>query len=231
MSARLENENGAAAPTPADTAEAVIEQPAAPKTLEPASETPEWLAAPETPARGETRRDKALLDLLPVGVLIYRLDRLLYANSAFLARMGYPSLHELEEAGGLDALYVEPGVSSASSTSDTGRPVTISTSQASPEDAPPPGMAAHLFTISWDDDSALALIFSGTGTEGTDVGAAIAEPAAASGPSAVGHANSLSGTTGLLSSGYGYVNWVNGGVGSIGSAQPRSGQIVARFTF
>jgi PAS domain S-box-containing protein len=189
LSARLENENGAAAATPADTPEAVIEQPAAPKTLEPASETPEWLAAPEPPARGETRRDKALLDLLPVGVLIYRLDRLLYANSAFLARMGYPSLHELEEAGGLDALYVEPGVSSASSTSDTGRPVTISTSQASPEDAPPPGIAAHLFTISWDDDSALALIFSGTGTESTDVGAAIAEPAAASGPSAVGHAN------------------------------------------
>jgi hypothetical protein len=38
--------------------------------------------------------------------------------------------------------------------------------------------------------------------------------------------NSLSGTPGLLSSGWGYVNWLNGG-----SAQPRSGQIVARFTF
>src|SRR5439155_24911499 len=112
LSARLENENGAAAATPAARPEAVIEQPAAPETPEPASETPEWLAAPEPPARGETRRDKALLDLLPVGVLIYRLDRLLYANSAFLARMGYPSLHALEEAGGLDALYVEPGVSS-----------------------------------------------------------------------------------------------------------------------
>ena len=90
----------------------------------------EWLAQPEPPARGETRRDKMLLDLVPVGVLIYRLDRLLYANSAFLARIGYDSLHALEEAGGLDALYVEPGVSTASSTSDTGTPVTISASQA-----------------------------------------------------------------------------------------------------
>jgi hypothetical protein len=45
------------------------------------------------------------------------------------------------------------------------------------------------------------------------------------------HGNSLSGNTGLLSSGYGYVNWVNGGIGSTGGAQPRSGQIVARFTF
>jgi hypothetical protein len=41
-----------------------------------------------------------------------------------------------------------------------------------------------------------------------------------------GHGNSLSGNTGLLSSGFGYSNWLNGG-----SALPRSGQIVARFTF
>src|SRR5207245_5789420 len=97
----------------------------------------EWLAPSEPPARGGARRDKALLDLLPVGVLIYRLDRLLYANPAFLQRMGYASLHALEEAGGLDALYVEPGVSSASSTSDTGTPATLSTRPTSAEDAPP----------------------------------------------------------------------------------------------
>ena len=48
-----------------------------------------------------------------------------------------------------------------------------------------------------------------------------------------GHGNSLSGTTGLLSSGFGYVNWVNGGTYSntgVGPS-PRSGQVVARFTF
>ena len=36
---------------------------------------------------------------------------------------------------------------------------------------------------------------------------------------------------GTLSQGFGYVNWVNGGTVSSGGAQPRSGQIVARFTF
>jgi hypothetical protein len=50
-----------------------------------------------------------------------------------------------------------------------------------------------------------------------------------------GHGNSLSGVSGLLSSGWGYVNWVNGGGGTTaginGGAQPRSGQIVARFIF
>ncbi|HEY6345058.1 MAG TPA: TonB-dependent receptor [Bryobacteraceae bacterium] len=41
-----------------------------------------------------------------------------------------------------------------------------------------------------------------------------------------GHANSFVGLTGLLSSGYGYVSWVQGA-----GAQPRSGQLVARFSF
>ncbi len=48
-----------------------------------------------------------------------------------------------------------------------------------------------------------------------------------------GHAYSLSGTPGLLSSGFGYVNWYNGGsANTLGTGpQPRSGQIVARFQF
>jgi PAS domain S-box-containing protein len=185
LAARLDTEvNTAATPAPSVAAEAVAE-PATPATPpEPVSEPPQWLARPEAPARGESRRDRTLLDLLPVGVLIYRLDRLLYANPAFLTRMGYDSLHALEDAGGLDALYVEPGVSTVSSTSDTGTPVTISGTQASPEHTPPSATDAHLHTIAWDGESALALIFSGTA-----IAAAFAEPVAVSPPSAVGHAN------------------------------------------
>jgi PAS domain S-box-containing protein len=189
LSARLESENDAAAATPAisDAPETIAGQPAAPET--PAvSEQPGWLARAEPPARGETRRDKTLLDLLPVGVLIYRLDRLLYANPAFLDRMGYPSLHALEEAGGLDGLYVEPGISSASSTSDAGTPVTISANQAS-EHAPASATEARLHTISWDDDSALALIFSNPQTASADVAEAMRDAIPASEPSAVGQAN------------------------------------------
>jgi PAS domain S-box-containing protein len=188
LSARLDNENGApATPVTSDTPAAIVEAPAAPDTTEKASEEPAWLIRPEPPARGETRRDKTLLDLLPAGILIYRLDRLLYANPAFLTRMGYPSLQALEEAGGLDTLYVEPGVSSASSTSETGTPVTISASQASMDHAPSTAADARLFTISWDDDSALALIFSDAQTESGAAAIAAAPPAAE--PSAVGHAN------------------------------------------
>jgi len=222
LSERLERQSNASSePLPQDAAsetpeaivaepaveqtEHTVEEPAQESTKEPVQETaspqPGWLAHPEPPARGESRRDKALLDLLPVGVLIYRLDRLLYANAAFLQRMGYPSLHALEEAGGLDALYVEPGVSTASSTSDTGTPVTISGGQHSGHDGSPQASDAHLYTIAWDDEQALALIFAANPMQAAPIAAALAEPAAlaesepvtvepaVSEPSPVGHAN------------------------------------------
>ena len=206
LSARLDTDGSAETPDVTGFDDTVVEKPA-PVAMHgagetQAAETPEWLAPTEPPARGEARRDKPLLDLLPVGILIYRLDRLLYANSAFLTQIGYTSLHALEDAGGLDALYVEPGVSNASSTSDTGTPVTISANQPSDGHATPAD--ARLYTISWDGDSALALIFSGTRHEGEAVAAAIAaqpatvqpvaealvaEPAVAVQPSPVGHAD------------------------------------------
>ncbi|WP_334369025.1 PAS domain S-box protein [Bradyrhizobium sp. AZCC 1578] len=193
LSARLVTENGNEA-VPNVTGETIFEPTVASFAREPAGGPPEWLASPEPPAHGEAARDKALLDLLPVGILIYRLDRLLYANPAFLTQMGYASLHALEEAGGLDALYVEPGTSNASSTSDTGRPVTISASGPADANAPSSAAEARLHTISWDGDSALALIFSTTRHEGAAIAAAIsqAEPVAELDipePSDVGHAN------------------------------------------
>ena len=182
LSARLGRATDQPAPETAETAAAVVDPPVMSEAPEPAVVQPRWLAREETPARGESRRDRALFDLLPVGVLIYRLDRLLYANRVFLERIGFASLHALEEAGGLDALYVEPGVSSAPSTSDTGTPVTISASQHAPGQA---ATDARLFTISWDGESALALICSDSAANP----AAIAEAATAASPSAVGHAN------------------------------------------
>jgi len=97
-------------------------------------------------------------------VLVYRLDRLLYANKAFFASTGYDDLHALTEAGGLDALTVEAGAGSASSTSDTGTPVVIaSTSKSGPDRGEP--AEARLFAITWDGEPAHALIFSGPRAE------------------------------------------------------------------
>jgi PAS domain S-box-containing protein len=155
LSERLERERE----TIADASEPVTEITTEPPATEPTppQAAAEWLTEPAPPPRGMSARDRALLDLLPTGILIYRLDRLLYANSAFLARMGYADIHELEDAGGLDALYVEPGVSAASSTSQGGTPVTISATVANGE-TPLPTTNAHLHTIDWDGESAHALI-------------------------------------------------------------------------
>ncbi|MGJ4897392.1 MULTISPECIES: sensor histidine kinase [unclassified Bradyrhizobium] len=118
----------------------------------------EWLSPEEPPAQGDSQRDRILLDLLPTGMLIYRLDRLLYGNPAFFRQMGYADLAALEQAGGLDALYVEPGVSSASNKSEAGTPVTISAADGSSSEEVK--AEARLFTITWDGDTAHALIFA-----------------------------------------------------------------------
>jgi PAS domain S-box-containing protein len=64
--------------------------------------------------------------------------------------------------------------------------VTISASQPGDADAPASAADARLYTISWDGDSALALIFSGARNEGTAIAAAISQaepvPMALSGP-------------------------------------------------
>ncbi|MGY3033463.1 PAS domain S-box-containing protein [Bradyrhizobium sp. USDA 4354] len=154
LSERLERERETIA---TDAAEPPAEISAEPAASEPPQAAAEWLNEPAPPARGMSARDRTLLDLLPTGILIYRLDRLLYANPAFLARMGYASVSALEHAGGLDALYVEPGVSPASSTSQGGTPVTISATVANGE-VPLATTEAHLHTIDWDGESAHALI-------------------------------------------------------------------------
>ncbi|MBB1093429.1 PAS domain-containing protein [Rhodopseudomonas palustris] len=158
---------------PSDTT-TPLEQPATPKA--------DWLAPLATPAKGDSARDRVLLDLMPVGVLIYRLDRLIYANTAFLQRMGFATLSALEEAGGLDTLYVEEGVTGSSSTSESGTPITVTTTQSAPT-------AGRLHAIEWDGDQALALIFSATAEPIAEVGAATPIAPEINAPSDVGHAN------------------------------------------
>ena len=156
LSERLERDRETIAAATVEPADELTPEPQPPEPEAPHAPA-EWLTEPAPPAHGHSVRDRALLDLLPTGILIYRLDRLLYANPAFLARMGYANISALEDAGGLDALYVEPGVSPASSTSQAGTPVTISATHPNGE-APLPTTEAHLHTIDWDGDSAHALI-------------------------------------------------------------------------
>ncbi len=74
-----------------------------PKEREPRGQQPGEPSALRAPAADQ----RPILDRLPIGVLVYRLDKLIYANRAFLDWTGYDQLHALDEAGGLDALFVD----------------------------------------------------------------------------------------------------------------------------
>jgi PAS domain S-box-containing protein len=122
----------------------------------------------ETPAMGLIRprstpdgsppfvgsQDRTILDVLPVGVLVYRLDTLLYANPAFLDWTGHDSVAALTEAGGLDNLFVEPGAKSGAATGD-GQALTVSTNRGDRQLAD-----GRLFSVPWEGEAAHVLVLA-----------------------------------------------------------------------
>jgi PAS domain S-box-containing protein len=95
-----------------------------------------------------------LIEKLPVGILVYRLDQLLYANGAFLEWTGYSSLEALAEAGGLESLFIDPDAD-ASREAGPDRTLAIATNRG---DRIP--VEGRLHAIPWDGETALALILS-----------------------------------------------------------------------
>jgi PAS domain S-box-containing protein len=128
---------------------------------DPPTETPDAMPkAPDRPTvevRAGATDQRPILDRLPVGVLVYRLDSLIYANRAFLDWTGYGDLHALAEAGGLDALFVEPAAG-APRENNGAKLLTIATSRG---DQMP--VEARLFTSPWEGESALVLMFAYAG--------------------------------------------------------------------
>ncbi len=52
--------------------------------------------------------EQTLLDRIPIGILVYRHDSLVYANRHFLEWSGYESRAAIEESGGLNTLFAGP---------------------------------------------------------------------------------------------------------------------------
>jgi signal transduction histidine kinase len=100
----------------------------------------------------------ALLDRLPLGVLIYRRadsgETFLYANRYVLELSGYQNLDALSARGGLNKLFAEPA---ADALAEGGSPQPLSI--VSREGLRRP-VEARLIRVPWDNASALALILS-----------------------------------------------------------------------
>ena len=90
------------------------------------------------PAQAE---DHALLNRLHCGILVSRLDELLFANLAFLTLTGYRDLDTLAAAGGLDALFVSYRIGALADTDGDAR--TLVLARASGGELPVEGSAVR----------------------------------------------------------------------------------------
>jgi PAS domain S-box-containing protein len=146
-------EKTAIAQTPDDFGPEPIASPIA-APAPPVSTPPR--AARNGDAARDTHEGRPILDRLPIGVLVYRLNTLIYANRAFLDWTGYPTLEALTEAGGLDSLFIETKTAPASKdTSNGGKMLTITTVNGNQK-----AVEGRLFSVAWNNENALVLMIS-----------------------------------------------------------------------
>ena len=148
LSARLKNPIKSSAP----------EAPAEP-FVAPAPPEPPKSEQPKSARNGDATRDthegRPILDRLPIGLLVYRLNNLIYANRAFLDWTGYPTLEALAEAGGLDSLFIETK-DTPKDTKDTKngtKSLTIATVNGKQKP-----VEGRLFGVAWNNENALVLM-------------------------------------------------------------------------
>jgi PAS domain S-box-containing protein len=112
--------------------------------------------------------DHALLDRLPIGILIYRYDELIVANRSFLAMTGYADIKALAAAGGLDALFVDTMISSPTAGGAENRHLLIATRSGGhlPVDG-------RLQAITWNGEPAFAVVLANTDADETAYEAAL----------------------------------------------------------
>ena len=98
--------------------------------------------------------ESGLLDRIPIGVLIYRNDSVLYANRHFLELTGYRSLEALTAAGWLKTLVAETDAA-ALAVGGTLNALSLTTSAGERRE-----IEARLFAVPWADGSAHGLILT-----------------------------------------------------------------------
>ncbi len=118
----------------------------------------EALEACAKPA-AEPAIEQVLLDRIPMGVLVYRHDKLLYANRHFLEWSGYNNLSAIEAAGGLSRLFAEPAAEALAETVGVASPLDKSVSIMT-QRGDRLALDGRMFTVPWNGASALALIVS-----------------------------------------------------------------------
>ncbi len=160
LGARLETPESAAEPAPpspppggttADDAATGDTPAAAPVAQQPETSEPAKAAAAPPAADAE----RAVLDRMPVAVLAYRGERLIYANRAFFAWTGYADVGDLAAAGGLAALFCDPSLEASDEADAPSRALCVKTRAGAKQ-----AIDARLFSVPWDGEPTLLLMFT-----------------------------------------------------------------------
>jgi PAS domain S-box-containing protein len=93
------------------------------------------------------------LDRLPMAVVVYRGNQLIYANRTLLDWTGYGDLKAIEAGRGLEGLFVEPNPATPAKFRDGGQALAIATRSGEAL-----AVEARLFTVGWDGASASMLV-------------------------------------------------------------------------
>jgi PAS domain S-box-containing protein len=140
--------------------EAVIDDGARSEIAETPGAVPAAAAVPpQSQPPAAAILEQTLLDRIPVGVLLYRHDSLIYANRHFLEWSGYASADAIERAGGLNMLFAGPA---AARPAENDGLQTFSVRAQSGRELPAEG---RMFTVPWQGASALALVLTSGGAE------------------------------------------------------------------
>jgi PAS domain S-box-containing protein len=138
-------------------------EPRAPQVAD-TEPTPSAFATPTISAEAAQKSAEAqlaVLERLPVGVLIHRNDALLYANRAFLEWTGYADIAAVSAAGGLERLVVDPAAGALDRVNGTGKTFTIATRTGDTLTC-----EGRLYSVPWQGESALMLALIRTSEAG-----------------------------------------------------------------
>jgi PAS domain S-box-containing protein len=127
---------------------------------------PESLAIPETSApqllpgfaRTVANGERAVLDRLPLGVVVHRNERVLYANRTLLDWIGVASADAIDAQGGLNRLFAGTPALDPADEGESSRVLAISGAKGEPIP-----VEARLLTVPWEGETALVYILRRAG--------------------------------------------------------------------
>lgn len=128
--------------------------------ITPAESKPtEAIALGEVPVIARAANgERAVLDRLPLGIVVHRGEKILYANRTLLDWVGFRTTGELDDAGGLSRLFVQGLYFSGQDSGESGRPLHLA---AQGGEFP---VEARLISAPWEGETALVYVLRRAGS-------------------------------------------------------------------